>query len=238
MNESHPSFDDSATLDPPGSIIVIGAGPLGIEAALYGRFLGYDVTIVEAVGVAYSMRSLLDQTLPIMPHDCLSPLAISALHAQESADHPGFISQTLPITYRDWIERALKGLIECDLLDGRLRKPLRVSRVSLAPVELDDEDTDVEDSGEQVPPDFEVESTGVDGKVERLRCESVIVATGNECGIVFDFELGADYFFRIGEKSSGDLAEDLRTGRQQIVAIFAGLGGRSDLDLYRPRRIG
>ena len=46
------------TLDPPGSIAVVGAGPLGIEAALYGRFLGYDVTLIEAVSVANSLRPL------------------------------------------------------------------------------------------------------------------------------------------------------------------------------------
>ena len=36
------------TLDPPGTIVVVGAGALGIEAALYGRYLGYNVTLIEA----------------------------------------------------------------------------------------------------------------------------------------------------------------------------------------------
>ena len=32
-------------LDTPASIAVLGAGPIGLEAALYARFLGYDVQI-------------------------------------------------------------------------------------------------------------------------------------------------------------------------------------------------
>jgi len=50
--------DDSLTLDPPGAIAVVGAGPLGIEAALYGRYLGYDVKLYEAKSVGSSMRDV------------------------------------------------------------------------------------------------------------------------------------------------------------------------------------
>ena len=70
------------TLDPPGSIAVIGAGPLGIEAALYGRFLGYDVTLIEAVSVANSLRQQAQLPLPLPPDRSLSPLAVGALQAQ------------------------------------------------------------------------------------------------------------------------------------------------------------
>ncbi|EMI22110.1 Pyridine nucleotide-disulfide oxidoreductase, NAD-binding region domain protein [Rhodopirellula maiorica SM1] len=47
-----------ATLDPPGSIAIVGAGPLGVEAALYGRFLGYNVSLIEARGRTFATRSL------------------------------------------------------------------------------------------------------------------------------------------------------------------------------------
>ena len=39
---------ESMTLEPPGRLAVVGAGALGVEAALYGRFLGYDVTLIAA----------------------------------------------------------------------------------------------------------------------------------------------------------------------------------------------
>ena len=88
MNPANDPMDDHdpITLDPPGSIAVVGAGVLGIEAALYGRFLGYDVTIIEAVAVAHAMRDLQSLPLPMLPDRCLSPLAVAALQAQRS--HP------------------------------------------------------------------------------------------------------------------------------------------------------
>src|SRR5690554_4756714 len=125
-----------ATLDPPGTITIIGAGPLGVEAALYGRFLGYDVTLIEAAGIGHSMRVHNESPLPIMPHECLSPLAVSALHAQAPEQWP----QTLPMTYRDWVEKALKGIVAGDLLEGRLRCPLRATKIITVPIELDDQD--------------------------------------------------------------------------------------------------
>ncbi|MEX0711597.1 MAG: NAD-binding protein, partial [Pirellulales bacterium] len=44
-------------IDTPARIAVLGAGPIGLEAALYGRYLGYDVDVYERGGVA---RNLLD----------------------------------------------------------------------------------------------------------------------------------------------------------------------------------
>ncbi len=43
-------------VDTPATIAVIGAGPIGLEAALYARFLGYDVRIYERDAVARSLR--------------------------------------------------------------------------------------------------------------------------------------------------------------------------------------
>ena len=56
-------MNDATTLDPPGSIAVVGAGALGIEAALYGRFLGYDVTLIEAAAVGHSMTDQARRTV-------------------------------------------------------------------------------------------------------------------------------------------------------------------------------
>ncbi len=64
-------FDDlnpDMTLDPPGRIAVIGAGPLGLEAALYGRYLGYDVQVFEQGDVAAALRRM-QGPVPMMP-DC------------------------------------------------------------------------------------------------------------------------------------------------------------------------
>jgi len=34
-------------IDTPARLVILGAGPIGLEAALYARFLGYDVEIFE-----------------------------------------------------------------------------------------------------------------------------------------------------------------------------------------------
>ncbi|MFG0263042.1 MAG: hypothetical protein ACF788_11675 [Novipirellula sp. JB048] len=227
---------DDATLDPPGSITIIGAGPLGVEAALYGRFLGYDITLVEAAGIGHSMRVDYESPLPIMPHECLSPLAVSALQAQNLQ----WLPRTLPMSYRDWIETALKGIVAGDLLEGRLRCPLRATKMVTVPVELDEDEDEADahhsDDDEPIPPDFRIELTDVHGQTETLESEAVIVAIGDAADIPLEFSLPAPYYFRIGASPSGDLGEDLKRGRGEIVALYASLAGRAALDLYRPRR--
>ena len=34
-------------IDTPAHILIIGAGPIGLETALYARYLGYQVTLIE-----------------------------------------------------------------------------------------------------------------------------------------------------------------------------------------------
>ncbi|MFN5103922.1 MAG: hypothetical protein ACK5GJ_14110, partial [Planctomycetota bacterium] len=42
-------------MESPATIAILGAGPMGIEAALYARFLGYHVSIFETRRVAHRM---------------------------------------------------------------------------------------------------------------------------------------------------------------------------------------
>ncbi|QDT02673.1 dihydrolipoamide dehydrogenase [Rubripirellula lacrimiformis] len=242
--------DDAMTLDPPGSIAVIGAGPLGIEAALYGRFMGYDVTIIEAVDVASSFRQMGDQPLPMLPDRSLSPLAISALQAQDVDS-----IQTLPMTYDQWIQQGLMPLLETDLLRGRLRCPATVTKIETVDVVADEPDEDISD----IPPDFRLTLRSEDGEVETLDVEAVILATGNPAtpdgsdgsdgsggsggadangGIQLGFELPVPYLFQIGESMADQELSELTffTGLKEIVAGYAALAGRADLDLYRPKR--
>lgn len=232
--------DHAMTLDPPGTIAVVGAGPLGIEAALYGRFLGYDVSLLEAVSVGHSLKSLGDQPLPMLPDRCLSPLALAALEAQGRDTS----SRILPLTCGEWIERALIPLTESDLLAGRLRVPARVIRISQIPAGSDDaeagepqeEATAVDD--ESVPEDFRLHLESG----ESVDAEAVVLAIGNHDTI--DLEVirkpspgeSIPYFFRCGSVRSDNAEQDLATGRSEIVRIFAELAGRPQLDLYRPPR--
>lgn len=224
-------IDDAPTLDPPGSIAVIGAGPLGIEAALYGRFLGYDVTLIEAIAVASSHRGHDDQPLPMMPDRCLSPLAFSAIDAQA----PDTI-RTLPMTYAQWIGEVLEPLTQTDLMKDRLRCPARVTRIETVAIEPDEGDDPDDLVG--IPPDFRITTTDAYGKTQTLDVEAVILATGPLHGIDVAFETPADYWYAIEPPTSQDrLSEEgFWTGLKQIVSVYAGLAGRENLDLYRPRR--
>jgi len=40
------------SLDSP-TIAILGAGPIGLESALYGRFLGYDVHVYEREEIGF-----------------------------------------------------------------------------------------------------------------------------------------------------------------------------------------
>ncbi|MCA9135651.1 MAG: hypothetical protein KDB00_02800 [Planctomycetales bacterium] len=234
MSVSDPMEAQAATLDPPGTIAVVGAGPLGIEAALYGRYLGYNVTLFEAVAVAGSMADDRDAAIPMMPDRCASPLAFGALAAQQSDDHP----KALPVTIGQWIDQIWLPLVESDLLRGRLRCPDRVTELNYAPDDVETQETDDEDGpDDDVPPDFQLTLSG--GETDRF--ESVILATGALSGdfageIRQPFSGPVDYLFQIGQKCTGDAETDFWTGLKEIVGVYASLGGREDLDLYNPLR--
>ena len=232
MNESNQwEDDDLPTLDPPGTIAVIGAGPLGIEAALYGRFLGYNVTVLEAQEVGHALRGQGDSALPILPNRCLSPLAVGALSAQEQDS----VGLTLPLTVAKWIDDVLVALTDTDLLRGRLMLGKRVTKIATVPIVL--EAGEQADDVESIPPDFRLEFSETIDQTESLDVESVIVAIGNSPPIELGFELPSPYFFRIGRSGSDDWEESLLAGYHEIVDVYSQLAGRDDLDLYRPRRV-
>jgi len=253
------------TLDPPGRIAVIGAGPLGLEAALYGRFLGYDVTVFERGEVGQSLRDLADQPLPMLPSACLSPLAWSAVSAQHGSGGT-FPTAALPLTIGQWLTAGLQPLANSDLLRGRVWTGHEVVGIELVEVELDDadasgqglddEDADAYIDGE-VPADFRL-SIRWDQQQANYRSgsiwpadaavdfEAVILAIGSNSPAAiagFDQCRHSPYFFHLGgaggeAAGSGESADQaLRTGWQAIVRLYAQLGGRSDLDLYRPLRV-
>ncbi|HBJ34716.1 MAG TPA: hypothetical protein DDZ51_08125 [Planctomycetaceae bacterium] len=249
--------DDEMTLDPPGRIAVIGAGVLGLEAALYGRFLGYDVVVFERGEVGQSLRSRLSEPLPVLPSGCLSSLALAAIAAQNGPDAPG-AQRPLPITVGQWVNEGLARLAQTDLLRGRVVTSCNVSAIELVDVDLDAKDsggeTAIDDPMEMeivgdVPPDFRL-VIEPDAGQQSLDFEAIILATGcalpSEIGGWQEFAQ-SPYFFCIGQNHSDRdvaMASDerspdgkLRDGYRQIVQLFAKLGGRATLDLYRPKRL-
>ena len=231
MSDSDANIDDELTLDPPGRIAVIGAGPMGLECALYARFLGYDVVVIEANAIGGSLNPVAEQPLPMMPDRCLSPLALSAIDAQLEIATP----RALPLTVDEWIRDGLALIARSDLLADRLLVPVRCESIQLVPVELDEED--LEELDGDVPPDFELTLRDDAGNVSTEMFECVVLATGRSHSMELGFPDSTPYFFQLGRGFDGDVEQDLKRGWREIVAIFASLMGRADLDLYRPRRV-
>ena len=224
--------DMEMTLDPPGSIAIVGAGTHGIEAGLYGRFLGYDVKILERGAIGNNMRNESDADLVILPDQCLSPLALSAVATQHSAENPGSAPLVHPTTVSEWIDDGLIPLSESDLLRGRIKTHHLVTSIEAVPIELENESEDESD----YPADFQIRFTDPDGTEDTIRVEAVLIATGAQCDIEFMFPLPYPYIQRIKSTSPHDAA-GLLGGRRRIVDVYSQLAGREDLDLSRPPRV-
>lgn len=212
-------------LDPPGVIAVIGGGIIGIETALYGRYLGYQVQVYHDGVVGQSMLDRGEQPLAMMPDRSFSPLAASALSAQVE-DRP----ESLPTTCAGWAEGILRRLGQSDLLRGRVHEEHRVASIAQVPVADDEQEDD-----DSIPPDFEL--TFSDSLIRPVQAEAVVLATGQAEGIDFQFEVPAPYLFCVCGAKTGDAEVDLATGLKRITELYANLGDRPDLDLYRPQRL-
>jgi hypothetical protein len=115
-------------IDTPATIAVIGAGPIGLEAALYGRFLGYFVQVFDAGKVAHEFLQW-HQT-PLLPpfHELSTSLGRAAIEAQGEAE-------PLPppdarLTSRELVDRYLVPLAKTDLLYENMLVHSRVTSVS------------------------------------------------------------------------------------------------------------
>ena len=98
----------------------MGAGPVGLEAALYGRFLGYDVTVYERGRIAENMLRWSHVRLFSPSGMNRSPLGIAAIEAQNANwQPPGDDALT---TGREHVEQYLLPLANTDLLAGHIRE--------------------------------------------------------------------------------------------------------------------
>ncbi len=135
-------------VDTPATIAVIGGGPLGVEAALYARFLGYFVMLFDRHKVGDSLvgwnqelfwnanSNTLSQTMPpsgsLEPtwRDCTTPLGLAALEAQSGS--AVLLQSEKPCNYRDYVEQYLLPVARTDLLyeSIQVHAPVRsISRV-------------------------------------------------------------------------------------------------------------
>ena len=119
-------------IDTPARLAVLGAGPVGLEAALYARFLGYDVVVYERGDVAESVRQC-DHVRMFEPFaSCHTSLGLAAIQAQDDRFQPP--ADDAFLTGREWLEGYLRPLAATDLVSDHLR--LRTTVVAVGKEEL------------------------------------------------------------------------------------------------------
>ena len=88
-------------VESPASIAIIGAGPVGIEAALYGRFLGYDVDIYDIGRPARAVHGPRDDAVA-RPRAPEGRRRASHVHVRRVQGNDGRLKQTCRQTLRSY----------------------------------------------------------------------------------------------------------------------------------------
>ncbi len=100
-------------------IAILGAGPVGLEATLYARYLGYKVQLFERGPTAAANVLAWQHVRLFTPFEKnASPLGIAALQAQDSSWQCPAADETL--TAAELFHRYWKPLAESDLVAGVL----------------------------------------------------------------------------------------------------------------------
>jgi len=111
----------------PARIAILGAGPIGLEAALYARYLGYDIDVYERDSVAQNVRRW-GHVRMFSPFGMnRSPLGLAALNAQDPSWQPP--ADDALLTGREFAERYLIPLANSDLLADAMHEQTRVEAV-------------------------------------------------------------------------------------------------------------
>ena len=159
-------------IEAPARIAVLGAGPIGLEAALYARFLGYEVDLYERGAVAENVRQLHHVRLFSPFGVNASPLALAALEAQDGEYHPPDADALL--TGQEYVARFLLPLSQTDLLAEGLKEQTEVLAISRGGLLKGD----LVGSEDREDPEFRLLVRDAQGR-ERIETADVVIdATG------------------------------------------------------------
>ncbi len=114
-------------VDTPARIAILGAGPIGLEAGLYGRFLGYDVDIYEQGRVCENLFAWGHIPLFTPLGMNRSRLGLAAIAAQ-LPDHPPAPDDRI-VTGRELAAQYFLPLAQTDLLAGHIYEHCHVTHV-------------------------------------------------------------------------------------------------------------
>ena len=163
-------------IDTPAKIAILGAGPIGLEAALYARFLGYDVVIFEQGRVCEHVQRRGHARLLTPFTENSSPLGLAALTAQDENFHEP--EATALLTGRQWLERYLQPLADSDLLSDHLHTNTRVLGVGKEQVRKTDREQDLPEGDERGDWAFRILVRDSDGNERIEMVDGVLDCTG------------------------------------------------------------
>lgn len=241
-------------LEPPGTIAILGSGPLAIELALYARYLGFSATVFAPEEVAFPLGRLPDAEPPTL---FATPLGLAALAAQRGL---GETMIDLEVTnHQQWIENYYLPLIEADLLKGRFNQQAQIQSISFAqqdaanpPDAVNQADTAInldeadEEDAEPLPPDFLIAWIDADGGQHEDQFEAIIDArSSDKSGIASWPELVPssaqtptiydvpDFYLVLPELTpETPTNESMAATFERIRQTFAELCDREKLDVY------
>jgi hypothetical protein len=193
-------------LDTPATIAITGNGPIGLEAALYARFLGYQVILVGKTSLADMLVAGDSIELDLRLSDLSSTLGRAALAAHDEQQQISL--DTSLLSCQEWYETYLGPLSKTDLLADQQKWQVTLESITLSENGLLLAAGDCDES-------LEVDAV-VDGTEQSLLIDRV-------------YQLPE---VRLQGITPGSLEDAFRAGLSAIRELFALLGGRQDLDLY------
>ena len=154
------------------TIAILGGGPVGLEAALYARYLGYTVQIYERGEPAEQVRQWghVRMFTPFQMNS--SPLGLAALAAQDPERQ--LCEPTALLTGNEWAEHYLQPLAESDLLRGHIHphtEVLAISRIGALKTDPPGHETRADQP-------FRILLRGKDGQTQTATAQVVIDTTG------------------------------------------------------------
>ena len=153
----------------PIDLVIIGAGPVGVEAALYAQRLGMAACVLEQGDCCgASMRSSEHAALFAPWQACYSPLGVSLLRSRQR-----FVTPTDPLRWSDYLDTYLQPLAELISADVDIRYQTRVLAIGRSGVHR----AATMGTGRQAHP-FRLLLSGPEGTETTLYARRVIDATG------------------------------------------------------------
>ncbi len=192
-------------------IAILGICPISIEAALYGRYLGYEVVLFGPDEVCRPWRD--DTTTMSSPfRENCTPLGLAALDAQANDyQHP---QPDATLSYQQWVESYCIPLSCTDLVRTALRLESPVKAVVFHRVDETFQIVASQDAG-ALPEQFDY------------------VIQPNDLGAPLRFEAADvdDYLILDGQRpTNGSL--DFQAAIASIVRAYRVIGERVDLNVY------